>query len=109
MMQQMRWHEIFRVTPLEMWPLRGRIDLARHGAWSAVTRDTPGGLGAGMATGITPQIIKLKNLSPSSSSGLCASRWSSNVLKLKLKSSRWSSNVQKLKLKSKASKASFLR
>ena len=52
---------------LEMWPLRGRIDLARHGAWSAVTRDTFGGLGAGMATGITPQIIKLKNLSPSSS------------------------------------------
>ena len=59
--------EMFLRHAVEMWQLRCRMDPARDGAWSAATRDTPSGLGAGTETGITPQIIKLKNLSPSSS------------------------------------------
>ena len=46
-----------------MWLLRSSIDLARHCAWSAVTRDTPGGLVAVKTTRIAPEIIKRKNLS----------------------------------------------
>ena len=50
-----------------MWLLRSRVELARRGAWSVVTHGPPHGPGAGMATQITPQAIKLENLSVSSS------------------------------------------
>ena len=52
---------------VEMWPLRSRVELARRGAWPAVTRGPPRGRGAARATQISPQLIKLKNISVSSS------------------------------------------
>ena len=68
----MAWR--FRVTPLKMRLLRRRIDLARCGAWSVVTSGPPRGRGAVMATQITPQVIKLENLSVSTSAR--ALQWS---------------------------------
>ena len=54
--------------------LRRRIDLARCGAWLVVTSGPPRERGAAMATQITPQVIKLKNMSVSTSTSAWATR-----------------------------------